>query len=108
MPKRHKPLGMSGPAVFQKLQAWQDRENYTDTKLAEKIGVHQTAISRAKRGLRVLGIEHQLALQKITGIPPAEWADWFAQTVHLRPKTSGAAQKKSPRLSVAAEPEPAQ
>lgn len=82
--------------VFQKLQAWQDNHGVSDTELARRIKVHQTAISRAKRGLRVLGMEHQLALQKITKISPSEWADFYAQTVALRRKPSGATPKKSP------------
>lgn len=77
--------------VFQKLQRWQDSHGVTDSALAAKIGVHQTAISRAKRGKRVLGMEHQLALQQITKIAPADWAEFYAQTVTLR----GKAQKKS-------------
>ena len=70
--------------IFQKLQAWQDKNGVSDSELARRISVHQTAISRAKRGLRVLGMEHQLAIQKITKIPPAEWADFYAQTIELR------------------------
>lgn len=88
--------------VFQKLQAWQDREGVSNTALAEKVGLHQTAISRAKRGLRVLGMEHQLALQKITGIPPAEWAEFYAQSVHLRGEAASGAQKKSLGVEAAA------
>ena len=80
--------------VFQKLQAWLDREGCTDSELARRIGVHQTAISRAKRGLRVLGMEHQLAIQKVTGIPPSEWADFYAQTVDLRRSKASKPQKK--------------
>lgn len=83
--------------VFQKLQAWQDANGVTDSALALKIGVHQSAISRAKRGLRVLSMKHQLALQPITKIPPAEWADFFAQTMHLREP-----QKKSVLAEVSA------
>lgn len=86
---------MAEPIVFQKLQRWQDGEGVRDAALAERVGVHQTTISRAKRGLRVLDMEVQLKLQKITGIPPAEWADFFAQTVHLRPKKGAAVEKKS-------------
>ena len=87
--------------VFQKLQAWQDAEDVNDDELARRVSkglgrdIHRTTISRAKRGLRVLGMDIQLELQKHTKIPPAEWADFYAQTVHLRPKTGGRAQKKS-------------
>jgi transcriptional regulator with XRE-family HTH domain len=91
------------PVVFQKLQAWQDSEDgKTDAELADAIDVNPSTIWRAKRGLRVLGMEHQLALQKITGIPPSEWADFYAQTVALRRKPSGPTLKKSPVAEEAA------
>lgn len=81
--------------VFQKLQQWQAEKGVSDTKLAEDIGVHQTAISRAKRGERVLGMDHQLAIQRVTKtVSPADWADFYAQTVHLRPRSTGKAKKK--------------
>ncbi len=87
--------------LFQKLQTWQDSAGRDDDWLAGQIGVHRTTIYRAKRGLRLLGMDHQLALQKITKIPPSEWADFYAQTVHLRPKKTGQAQKKSLAAEVA-------
>lgn len=84
-------------AVFQKLQVWQDREGVSDAELAGMLKLHQTAIWRAKRGLRVLNMESQLEIQQITkAVSPADWAEWFAQTVHLRPSARSAkAQKKS-------------
>lgn len=85
---------MAEPVIFQKLQAWQDEKGFSDSRLADEIGVNPTTIWRAKRGLRVLGMEHQLRLQKVTKIPPTAWAEFFAQTVHLRPKKIDA-QKKS-------------
>ena len=83
--------------LLQKLQRWQSENNVSDTALAETIGVHQSAISRAKRGLRVLGMEHQLAIQKATkhAVLPADWAEFYALTMHLRPKKPTATQKKS-------------
>ena len=86
---------MADPVVFQKLQRWQDSEDgQTDAELAKALGVNHTTIWRAKRGLRVLGMPHQIALQKITGIAPSEWADFYAQTVHLRPSKGEAAGRK--------------
>lgn len=88
---------MSEPVTFQKLQKWQDSgEGRSDADLAKKLGVNPTTIWRAKRGLRVLSMPHQIALQAITKIPPSDWADFFAQTVHLRPTKSASSQKKSP------------
>lgn len=81
---------MAEPIVFQRLQAWQDREGVNDDALAERISkglgrrIHRTTIWRAKRGLRVLGMDIQLELQKHTKISPAEWAEFYAQTIHLR------------------------
>lgn len=82
--------------LFQKLQTWQDEKGVSNTELARKIGVDPTAISRAKRGLRVLGMQHQLAIQRFTkAVSPADWAEFYAQTVTIRAK---AAQKKSADL----------
>lgn len=87
-------------ALFQKLQAWQDEHEVSDQELADKLSagaprpVHRTTISRAKRGLRMLGMDLQLKLQKITKIPPSEWADFYAQTVHLRGAAAARGQKK--------------
>jgi len=91
--------------ILQKLHRWQTEKGVNDTSLAEKIGVTQSAISRAKRGLRVLGMEHQLAIQKVTenAVLPVDWAEFFALTVHLRPKKSAAPQKKSDGLSLVRE-----
>jgi transcriptional regulator with XRE-family HTH domain len=84
--------------MLQKLQQWQRDRGVNDTALAERIGVTQSAISRAKRGLRVLGMEHQLAIQEVTenAVLPVDWAEFYALTVHLRPKKVPTAQKKSP------------
>jgi hypothetical protein len=82
--------------VFQKLQAWQDEHGVSNDELGRRVGCHHTAISRGKRGLRVLGMDLQLALQKVTKIPPSEWADFYAQTVHLRGESARrSSQKKS-------------
>ena len=97
MPNRHNVSAM----LFQKLHAWQAEHGITDSALADKIMVHQTAISRAKRGLRVLGIEHQLAIQKITKtVSPADWAEFYAQTTHLRPKKARGLKKNGSALIV--------
>lgn len=93
---------MDEAPVFQKLQRWQDKEGVSDDELAKMASrglgrdLHRTTVSRAKRGLRTLGMDIQLELQKHTKIPPSDWADFFAQTVHLRPKKSAKPQKKSP------------
>lgn len=86
---------MDEAPVFQRLQKWQDQKGIADDDLAKLVSrglgrdIHRTTILRAKRGQRVLGMDIQLELQKHTKIPPSEWADFFAQTVHLRPKKSG-------------------
>jgi hypothetical protein len=85
------------PMVLQKLQRWQTENGVKDGELAEKVGITQSAINRAKRGLRVLGMEHQIAIARITGntVQPVDWAEFYALTMHLRPKKPGATQKKS-------------
>ena len=82
--------------VLQKLQRWQTEKRVTDAMLAERVGVTQSAINRAKRGLRVLGMEHQVKIQEVTdnAVLPVDWAEFYALTMHLRPKKP-ASQKKS-------------
>lgn len=89
--------------VLQKLQRWQTEKGVKDWELAEKVGVTQSAINRAKRGLRVLGMEHQIAIAKVTdnAVLPVDWAEFYALTMHLRPKRGAAAQKKSDVREVA-------
>lgn len=83
-------------AVFQRLQRWQDGDGgMTDAQLADALKVNPSTIWRAKRGLRVLSMHHQVALQEITKIAPSEWADFYAQTVDLRPAPKGRTLKKS-------------
>lgn len=96
MPNGHIAYGM----VLQKLQRWQADKGVSDTALADAIGVHQSAISRAKRGLRVLGMDHQLAIQKVTdnAVLPIDWAEFYALTVNLRPrKIREAGKRKAPK-----------
>lgn len=82
--------------VFQRLQDWQDELGNTDNDVGALIGVSGSTINRAKRGLRPLKMEHQLALQKVTGITPAEWADFYAAAVERRLKPQkGRPSKKS-------------
>ena len=96
--------------AFQKLQAWQDKHGVSDSDLARRVTeemqaeppVHQTTISRAKAGKRLLGMELQLAIQKITKIPPAEWADFYAQTVSLRTRKPPTGSKKNATSRAAA------
>lgn len=95
--------------MLQKLQQWQTKNKVSDAALAKKVGVHQTAISRAKRGLRILGMEHQLKVQEITDneVLPVDWAQFYALTTHLRPKKSseGAGKKAAKRpFAVSVEP----
>lgn len=85
-------------ALFQRLQDWQDLKGFTDTKLAEKIGCGRSVLSRAKRGIHVLKMKHQLALEELTGIRPSEWAEFYAETIDLRsPKDPEAGKKAAKR-----------
>jgi len=70
--------------MFKRLQDWQDRVGLDDEALGARVGLNRTTIMRAKRGLSVLRMEAQLAIQELTGITPAEWAAHFAETASLR------------------------
>lgn len=76
----------------------------SDAAIGRMIHVNRWRISRGRRGDPPLPLKDQIALEEYTGVTPAQWAEYYAK---LLTQGSGA-QKKSPRLSVAAEPEPAQ
>lgn len=82
-------------SVFEPLAAWQKLSRKSDRALAALIGISHSKLGRAKRGLQPLPMEDQLALEKITGITPAEWAEFYAKVVQGRGKTSPRAPKKS-------------
>lgn len=84
--------------IFQRLQAWQDKNDVSDAELARRVGVAQSTIYRAKRGQRDLHMRFKLKIQEITGIAPSEFADFLAQVVQAQAKP----QKKSARAEAAA------
>lgn len=77
--------------IFRRLADWQALYGVDDAELAAKIGVHRSVISRARRGITVPRIEHQLAIQDITGIKPEEWAEFRVNVI----KSRTGAQKKT-------------
>lgn len=81
--------------LFQKLQAWQDRTETDDAALADLVGVDRSTIYRGKRAQRELRTETLLAIQRVTGIPPAEWAEFYAQAFAMRATRPAKRQKKS-------------
>lgn len=99
-------------AVFQTLKKWQSANDVTDEALALAVSkvlgreIHRTTISRAKQGKRVLGMDIQLAIQRHTRIPPSDWADFYAETVDLRPKKIGEGGKKAAKRPFAKSAEP--
>lgn len=89
--------------LFRRLQDWQRLHQYTDARLAEKVGCDRSVLSRAKRGLHVLKMKHQLAIEQLTEIKPAEWAEFYAKIEAERSEApKGKPQKKSLPASPAA------
>lgn len=76
----------------------------SDAAIGRLIGVNRWRISRGRRGDPPLPLKDQIALEEFTGVTPAQWAEYYAKLL----TQGGGAQKKSLRLSAAAEPEPAQ
>lgn len=75
---------------FDALDKWQKQSRKSDAQTAALIEVSPSKFSRARRGLQPLPMEDQLALEKITGITPAEWAEFYAKAF----KASGKSKKK--------------
>lgn len=76
--------------IFDRLEEWQRLSRKSDAALGELIGVSRWKIMRAKRGVHVLPMADQLALERITGITPSEWAEFYADCERKR-----SAEKKS-------------
>ena len=89
--------------AFTALDAWQRQSNKNDAQTADLIGVKRSKFSRFRNGLQSMPIDDLLELERITGITPAQCADFYAKVVKER--TAGV--KKNEELTVAAEPEPA-
>lgn len=74
--------------LFKPLQDWQLLVGKTDKELidmlrevAPAVRISASMLSRAKRGLQPPRMELQLTLQKITGVTPAQWAEFYAEVV---------------------------
>jgi transcriptional regulator with XRE-family HTH domain len=56
-----------------RLRGWLRDERRTQEWLGEQIGTHQTNVSRWLLGKVTPPLEMALAIEKITGITPADW-----------------------------------
>lgn len=65
--------------IFEPLARWQDDTGMTDADVAARIGAHRVTVLRAKYGQRRLGLIYQMRLQKLTGITPAQWTEYYVQ-----------------------------
>jgi DNA-binding transcriptional regulator YdaS (Cro superfamily) len=79
---------------FDALDRWQKASRKSDAQTAALIGISPSKFSRARRGLQPLPMEDQLALEKITGITPAEWAGFYAEAVKAKTGKGSRAGKK--------------
>lgn len=80
---------------FAKLDVWQKAEGWTDARTAKEIGVDKGVFSRFRNGLQTLKMRHLLKLEEVTGITPAECADFYARAVKERtPEQEGEAGKR--------------
>lgn len=73
-------------ALFQRLQDWQTALGKSDEEVAGLIRISRSKLSRAKRGLQPLPMADQLALEKISGIKPTDWAEFYAGVVASQPQ----------------------
>lgn len=97
---------------FEALARWQDFTRKSDAQAAALLEFTPSKFSRFKNGLQPLKMKDQFKLQEISGITPAECAEFYADAVKARladekpqPKKSGAAKKARRPFVVAAEPE---
>lgn len=67
----------------------------SDAAIGRLINVNRWKISRGRRGDPPLPLEDQIALQPITGVSPAQWAEYYAKLIRERTEApSGKPAKK--------------
>lgn len=85
-------------ADFRKLDLWQKAEGWNDAKTAKEIGVDKGVFSRFRNGLQTLKMRDLLRFEAVTGITPAECAEFYAEAVkESTPEPAGEAGKKAPK-----------
>lgn len=81
-------------AEFTKLDLWQEAKEKSDAWVAKEIGVDKGVFSRFRNGRQTLKMRHLLRFQEVTGITPAECAEFYARAVKERtPEPEGEAGK---------------
>lgn len=86
-------------AKFKALDDWQRQSRKSDAQTADLLKVSTSKFSRFRNGLQTLPMRDLLKLEHLTGITPAECAEFYAQAVK-----EGVGVKKN-EAARAAEPE---
>lgn len=71
-------------ARFEAVDRWQSVTGKNDAETAELINVSPSKFSRFVNGLMALPMADQLTLERITGISPAQCAEFYAEAVKER------------------------
>ncbi len=91
------PATVRRMAEFKALDDWQRQSKKNDAQTADLIGVKRSKFSRFRNGLQSMPIGNLLELERITGITPAQCADFYAMVA----KERGGGVKKNESPSVA-------
>lgn len=90
---------------FEALDSWLLKSRKNDAWLADKLKVSRSKFSRFRNGLQFLPIEDLLKLEDLTGITPAECAEFYAKAVKERtPKAEQEAGGKPAKRPFGASP----
>lgn len=92
-------------AEFTALDSWLLKSRKNDAWLADKLKVSRSKFSRFRNGLQFLPIDDLLKLEDLTGITPAECAEFYAEVAKGRPQKEPEPEKKTLGGSRAPEPE---
>lgn len=82
-------------AEFRKLDLWQKAEGKSDADTARDMKIGKSVFSRFRNGLQTLKMRDLLRFEAVTGITPAECAEFYAEAVKERARLSDAVEKKS-------------
>lgn len=84
LPKVATIATLRGMVAFTALDDWQRQSKKNDAQTADLIGVKRSKFSRFRNGLQSMPIEDLLELERITGITPAQCAEFYADIVKQR------------------------
>lgn len=95
----HHGDAMSEPAQKDPLAEYVRQSGKSDAAIGRLVGVSRWTISRGRRGDPPLTVKVQVALEKFTGVTPAEWGEYYFKVLNEPAEPKKKARAVSPALA---------